>query len=159
MDVKIDNETQSFKFRVNCIIFNKGKVLLLDMNKNGFLCLPGGHVHIGEDSKEAVIRETMEEVGITSQSQRLVACVENFFENKKGKKFHELSFYYVMENPTIPEDKQKNFHYVENDEGKLVDLDFKWISLQDVEKEDIRPVVLKEILKDGAKSFKHYFVK
>ena len=159
MDVRIDNEKLNFKFRVNCLILNNDKVLLLDMNKNGFLCLPGGHVHVGEDTKEAVIRETMEEVGISSKNQKLIAVIENFFSNKAGKKYHELSFYYLMEDAEIPQDKQSDFHYVEHDEDKLVDLDFKWISLDEVDKYDIRPVALKQILKEKKFDFSHIFVK
>lgn len=161
MDVRIDNEKLNFKFRVNCLILNetKDKVLLLDMNKNGFLCLPGGHVHVGEDTRSAVVRETMEEVGITSREQKLVAVIENFFESKAGKQYHELSFYYLMEDAQIPEEKQTDFHYVENDEGKLVDLDFHWIALDEVAKYDIRPVALKEILQQRKFDFNHILVK
>lgn len=159
MDAKIDDEKLSFKFRVNSLILNDGKVLLLDMNKNGFLCLPGGHVHIGEDTKEAVIRETMEEVGIDAQDPKLMAIIENFFSNKAGKKYHELSFYYLIDNAEIPQEKQENFHYIEHDEDKLVDLDFKWIPLEDVDNYDIRPIALKEILKNKQFNFQHIFVK
>lgn len=159
MDVKIDSENENFKFRVNTLILNDDKILLVDINQNGFLCLPGGHVHIGEDTKEAAIRETMEEVGVCSKSQKLIAVIENFFNNKKGKRFHELSFYYLMEDATIPQDRLTDHTFVENDEGKLVNHDFKWIPLDKVDDYDIRPVVLKSILKEKKFDFAHYFVK
>ena len=162
MDIKIKSETQNFKFRANSIIVNNDKVLLLDLNNNGFLCLPGGHVHIGEDSKTAVIRETQEEVGIKFKSAKLVSIIENFFTKKKNgivKDFHELSFYYLMENGIIPPEKQVDFAYIENDEGKLVDLKFYWIGLNKLDEYDIRPAPLKEILKDKSNKFKHFLVK
>lgn len=159
MDVKINNEDLSFKFRVNCIILNEDKVLMVDLNKNGFLCCPGGHVHVGEDTKTAVIRETLEEVGIVSNNPKLVAIIENFFKNKVGKQFHELSFYYLIDDAIIPDDKQKDYTFIENDEGELVNLDFKWIMLDDVENYDIRPVALKKVLKERKFDFNHILVK
>lgn len=159
MDVKINTDNLSFKYRVNSIIIQDGKVLLLDMNKNGFLCLPGGHVHIGEDTREAVIRETKEETGIKSKTQKLVAVIENFFTRRDGKKCHELSFYYKLDNLTIPGQRNRDFHYIEHDEDKLVDLDFKWIPLDEVEKHDVRPLALKKILMDKKWDFTHTLVK
>ena len=159
MDVKIKTDDENFKFRVNTLIFKDNKLLLVDINQNGFLCLPGGHVKIGEDTKQAAIRETFEEVGVTSENQKLVAVIENFFHNKKGKKFHELSFYYVMENPTIPQERQKDFYYVENDEGQSVELDFKWISLDKIDDYDIRPKELIQILKQNNFVFSHFIVR
>ncbi len=160
MDVKISNESLSFKLRANCVIVNDDKVLMLDLNKNGFLCCPGGHVHVGEDTREAVIRETKEEVEIESDSQKLIGICENFFSGKNGKKFHEISFYYLMENPKIPPEKLQDYSFIENDEGKLVNLDFYWIPLKDVDKYDIRPKPLKEILKNRKfDSINHFLVK
>ncbi len=159
MDVKINNETQNFKFRVNCIILNNDKVLMVDMKNNGFLCLPGGHVHLGEDTKSAVIRETMEEVGVTSPTQKLVGIIENFFNHKSGKIYHELSFYYLMENAFVPPEKQVDYNYMENDEDKIVDLKFHWIPLDKVDEYDIRPVPLKQILKNRDFTFHHILVK
>ena len=64
-----------------------------------------------------------------------------------------------MEDAVIPQDKQTDFHYIENDECKLVDLDFKWIPLADVENYDIRPIALKQILKERKFDFNHIIVK
>ena len=159
MDIKIKTDEENFKFRVNGLIINDNKALLVDINNNGFLCLPGGHVQIGEDTKEAVVRETMEEVGVTSKTQKLFAVIENFFKNKKGKSFHELSFYYLMENASVPKEKQHDYVFVENDDGKLMNLDFKWVPLDKVDEYNIKPDFLKEILKEGKFDFKHHVVK
>ena len=159
MDVKLKDDTQNFKFRVNSIILNNDKVLMVEMNNNNFLCLPGGHVHLGEDTKSAVIRETMEEVGITSPSPKLVGVIENFFTHKTGRSFHELSFYYLMEDAIVPPEKQIDYNYLEHDEDKIVDLKFHWIPLDKVEKYDIRPVALKQILKNRDFTFHHILIK
>jgi len=158
MDVGIKSDGLRFKLRANSLIIKDGKVLLLDMNKNGFLCLPGGHVHIGEDTKEAVIRETLEETGIKAKEQKLVAIIENFFSSR-GDKCHEISFYYKLDDLTIPAGREKDFHYIEHDEDKLVDQDFHWIPLSKVAEYDIRPLPIKQMLIEKNFEFKHLFVK
>ncbi len=159
MDVKINSDDLNFKFRVNSIILKDDKVLLVDMKNNGFWCCPGGHVHIGEDTLSAVKRETKEEAGIEAKKIKLVGIIENFFSSKDGRKHHELSFYYLLKDLKIPTGRDKDFHYIEHDEDKLVELNFKWIPLDDVEKYDIRPAPLKQMLSKKEFEFTHTFVK
>ncbi len=159
MDVKINSDELNFKYRVNSIIIRNDKVLLVDINKNGFWCCPGGHVHIGEDTMAAVARETQEETGIAAKESQLVAVIENFFTSKDRALYHELSFYYKLDKLTIPSGREKDFHYTEQDEDKQVQLDFRWIPLNELEKYDIRPLPLKKILSEKNFEFQHIFVK
>lgn len=53
---------------------------------------PGGEVNIGETAKEAAIRETLEETGLTINPTRLVA-VHEFIEPP----FHAVELYFVSE--------------------------------------------------------------
>jgi len=148
MDIRINDEKMAFKFRVNSIIVKNGKVLLVTMNHNNHLCCSGGHVHIGERTDEAIIRETMEEVELKPTSCRLIAIIENFFtQQATGKKFHELSYYYIMDIDKIPPEKMKDYSFLEHDEDKLVDLKFQWIPLNKLDDYNIKPIALKEILK------------
>lgn len=55
-------ERLNFKFRVSGIVIKNNKVLVVDMDDSGFLCLPGGYVELGETTEEACIRELEEEV-------------------------------------------------------------------------------------------------
>lgn len=93
MDIKLfDKEkNERFKFRVNGILLNNDKMLAVEMNKMGFMCCPGGHVMIGEDTMQAMEREYNEETGIGVKIEKLVAIVENFF--KSDVLYHELSFF------------------------------------------------------------------
>ena len=158
MDVKIDCEDFNFKYRVSAIILNDNKVLLVEMNNNDFLCCPGGHVELGEDSISAVKREIKEEIGIISEKVQLIALIENFFKHKQGKQCHEIGLYYLMECAKIPEGKLKDYEYVELDHGKEVLLKFKWIAIDEIDKYDIRPAKLKEILRNKKFDFNHILV-
>ena len=153
MDVKIKSEEGKFKMRVAGLIIKDGKLLTCEICDNGFYCLPGGHVHLGESSKEAIEREMSEEVNLTCKEAKLLAVIENFFNGKKGEKFHEVCYYYLYQpNEDI---EVKDYSRVEDDEGELVHLDFKWYDLKELEKVDFRPAVLKGKLKKGDFAFEH----
>jgi len=64
------------KLIVGCsaVIFGASrlKVLLTRRADNGLWCLPGGHMEPGESAKEACIRETLEETGLTVDVIKLI---------------------------------------------------------------------------------------
>ena len=152
MDVKIKTDEANFKMRVAGLIIKDDKLLTVKICDNDFYCLPGGHIHLGESSLEAIKREMSEEVNLTCKSAKLLSVIENFFTGK-GKKFHEVCYYYLYE-PN--EDVQaKDYSYVENDEGELKNLDFKWVSLSDIQSHNFRPSVLKNKLANHNFEFEH----
>ena len=153
MDVKISTEKEAFKMRVAGCVIKDDKLLTVNICDNGFYCLPGGHVHVGESSAEAVEREIGEEVGVTIENKTLISIIENFFTGKNGKKYHEVCYYYVI---TPKEDmKTEDYSIVENDEGELKNLEFKWVKLDEIDKVDFRPSILKGQLKNKDFAFKH----
>lgn len=152
-DIKINTETESFKFRVGGIVIVDNKVLGVQICKNGFYCLPGGHVEIGTDTKEATLRELEEEIGAKFEINELLCIIESFFTRKDLKKFHELGFYYTA-NP-IGEIRLEDYTVIEHDKDGEVQLDFKWIPLDEIDNYDFRPAQLKEILKNKNLEFNH----
>lgn len=157
MDIQIDNEEINFKCRANGIIIKNDKVLMCQINDNHFLCCPGGHIHLGENSQNAVLREVKEESGIDATNPQLISIVENFFENEQGKKYHEVSFYFMLD-AFVPEEKLVNFALNENDEGEIVHLEFKWVPLDKIEFYDIRPLPVKDILRKKDFKFHHILI-
>lgn len=151
--IKIKTDDYNFKFRVSGITINNGKVLLVDMDDSGFLCLPGGYVELGETTEEAILREMEEEIRKKFHIAKYLGVVENYFINKYNKKMHEISFYYLVE--TKDTVKDENFTLIENDKGHNIKLDFKWIDLKKIEEYDVRPSFLKYILKQRVQEFNH----
>ena len=153
--IKMKTNELDFKFRVSGIVINNNKVLLVDMDDSGFLCLPGGYVELGETTEEACLREFNEEVKKKFKVEKYCGVIENFFKNKYNRNIHEIAFYYLL----IPIEKinTNDFTILENDKGNTVKLSFKWVELNKLEKYDIRPSFLKTIL-DGNLSFNHLVI-
>ena len=151
--IKIKTEDYNFKFRVSGLIIKNNKLLLVDMDDSGFLCLPGGYVELGETTEIAVKRELLEEVGKNFDISKYLGVVENYFINKYSKKTHEISFYYVM--TPVENINTNNFTIIENDKGHKIKLEFKWINLKEINNYDIRPSFLKQILEDENFEFNH----
>ena len=145
MDIKIDSTEGKFKFRVCGILEHNNKYLAVNMNDNGFYCLPGGHVELGEDTDTAVLREMQEELGYPVKIKRMVAFSQNFFEGK-GKKFHEIGVYYIV---NAVDEKQVNTNdYIreELDKGMVQHLEFKWFTKQELKQIDFRPKFIADCL-------------
>ena len=153
MDLKIKDGNSKFKCRVNGIILKDDKVLVVEICNNGFYCFPGGHVGLLEDSKSAVVREMKEETGYDCKIENLTSVVESFFKGKEGANFHEISFYYLLK---VKDDVQTiDREIVENDNGKMVSLKFKWVKYSEIDQIDFRPNVLKDKIKNQNWEFEH----
>ena len=151
--IKMKTENYNFKFRVSGLIIQENKILLVDMDNSGFLCLPGGYVELGETTEKAIERELLEEVGKKFTVSKYLGVVENYFINKYSKRMHEIAFYYLM----IPIEKidTNYFTIMENDKNHTIKLDFKWINLKDINNYNVKPSFLKQILKSGNLEFNH----
>ena len=139
--------------RVAGLIIKENKLLTVKICENTFYCLPGGHVHLGESSLDAIKREMKEEVEHECKKATLLTIAENFFVNQKGQKFHEVCYFYLYQ--PIEDVEIKDYTRVENDEGELVKLEFKWVDLNSLKDVDFRPTFLIDKLSKGDFSFEH----
>ena len=154
--INIKNEHYTFKFRVSGVIVRNGKVLLVEMDNAGFFCLPGGHVELGETTEEAMIREMKEETTKDTYIKEYLGNIENFFVNKHNVSIHEIASYYLMD---FKDDEIKDLSRIENDEGTLVNLNFKWFDLDKLNDVNIKPAYLKDILNKDNLVFNHLIIK
>lgn len=87
--------------RVRGVILNKGKMLVVRMPHNSFYCLPGGKLDYGEDIRECIEREIIEELGVKPEIGRLLfsntfigedmsQSLEFIFEITNGKDYLNL---------------------------------------------------------------------
>lgn len=70
------------RIRPSAFLVNKGKVLTLKYTYSGGVIfnLPGGNLEFGEELKEALARELVEEVGVQTNIGELLAIAETFYQ-------------------------------------------------------------------------------
>ncbi|MEM2108088.1 MAG: NUDIX hydrolase [Candidatus Bathyarchaeia archaeon] len=114
---------------VGAIIINDGKILLEKRKSapaKGKWSVPGGLVELGENIKQAVIREVKEETGLDVASPRLVDVVDHISLDEEGK----IKYHFVIID-----------YFVKVKDGELraaSDADeLRWVPLIEVEKYDL----------------------
>lgn len=152
--IRMKNDDYYFKFRAAGLLIQDNKVLIVEMDNNGFFCLPGGYVDIGETTEDAVKRELYEEFGKEVRIRKYLGMVENYFETKSLRRMHEISCYYLLE-LSDPNVSLQDISLVENDNDHIVRLDFKWVNIGEIDNYDLRPSFLKELVKSSDLEFKH----
>ena len=140
-DCGMEKDKYWFRYRTGAIIVRDGKMLFVRSKFGGYYYMIGGGVHLGEDSKTCIERETLEETGVKCTARRIAIICENFFNGVggaiDGKECHELEYYYLMD---VPDDA--SFETITDAEEKL-----EWIPIDEFSKNDIRPAFLKKELK------------
>lgn len=85
---------------VGAVIIKDGKIALIKRGNEpskGKWSIPGGHVELGENLKEAVIRETKEETCLDVDNPILIDVVENVDWDDLGKiKYHYIIVDYLV---------------------------------------------------------------
>ena len=143
MDLTLDVENYKLNIRAAGVIIHNNKVLTHKNINKDHRALPGGRVEIGENSEQTVKRELEEELGKKVKTEGYVATIENFFE-LEGKKYHEIFFIHRVE--FVDKQDQEITYTLHNVEGKEY-LNYEWIELDEIDKYNIVPACLKEILK------------
>ncbi|MFX1571780.1 MAG: NUDIX hydrolase [Promethearchaeota archaeon] len=141
-----------FSYRVAGVIIHEGKVLVHRNIIDDFWSLPGGRCEFLEISKDALIREMKEEIGVEVEIIRPLYFVENFFYFE-GKNYHEISIFYLME---CNSDSKIIF---ENDtfHGREFKLIFKWVDISTIGTIKLYPLFLRKALKN-IKSFPEHII-
>ncbi|MBR2587724.1 MAG: NUDIX domain-containing protein [Bacilli bacterium] len=157
-DIEFKTTNKKFKCRVNGLIINDGKILTLRMKNNTSYCLPGGHVELCENSKDAILREMFEETKTNVSIEKEFAIVENFYIDKNNLDTHELSFYYIVTPENFDKIKFENYSLMENDKGELKQHNFEWLDISTLNNVDFRPPFIKDKLISGNYNFEHIII-
>ena len=155
MDWLFEIDNNICDLRVAGILIKNNKIVV-QRDKNGSeYAIPGGHVKIGETTKEALIREYKEETGADVKCERLLWTEECFWE-WNGKKAHNICFYYLInlcEGAIIP-DKDEFLPHKDNSNVVL-----GWMPLKNIEDIIIYPEFLKMEIHNLEECPKHFISK
>jgi len=140
--INFRQDNKKFNYRISGILHREGKILFHKFIEGKSWMLPGGRAEMLEDSKETLKREFQEELNCTVKVKSLKFVVENFFEYNQLD-YHELEFIHHVElqDGTIP---SEDFEVEEFGVTYL----FKWISMEDLQVESIKPACLVQSLDD-----------
>ncbi len=94
-DISYISNDNKFNFRVCCLIENKNKYLLEKNIETDFLNLPGGRVHLLENTYDAIKRELKEELNLDNVNPKLIKTSEQFFVFDNIN-YHEINFVYYI---------------------------------------------------------------
>ncbi len=139
-DISLIIDEYKFNFRVSCLIECRGRYLFCKSVVTNFLNLPGGRVHAGESTQEAVKRELKEEIGIEIKKVKLLKVAEQFFEFD-NKKYHEIGFVYYSK--LNDKNKLADFEEIVNIDNKNETL--IWIDKTKLKNYNILPEYLYDI--------------
>ena len=93
---------EKFIIRCRAVIISDGKLLVVKHGEDfDYYALPGGHLEFGEDAKECLSREIIEELGVKPEIGRLLYVntfvdknntqpMEFFFEVVNGKDYLDI---------------------------------------------------------------------
>ena len=147
-------ERTDIQFKINDIIFNcravaiiiyDNKILFQKRKQDEFWALPGGKIRVGETTKETIMRELKEELGLKNFEAGDVATVSEYFFEYGKDKYHQFIFGHkvsVLDSEWIF--KNETFTGIEEQENLL----FKWFELNELDTVLIKPNFLKEQLEN-----------
>lgn len=124
-----------------CLFRNKNRVLVsegFDTNKQNYYCRPiGGGIEYGESSRDAVVRELREELGVEVENLQLLGVLENIFIYE-GRQGHEIVFVFDAEfvNKSLYEQEEIDGYEQEAN----IKFKAKWFSLDEIENGNSRLV-------------------
>ncbi|MGX7155103.1 NUDIX hydrolase [Enterococcus rivorum] len=140
LDCTFKTKKGRFNYRVGGIILKDEKMLVITNSKENYYYSIGGRVQMNETMDQAIEREVFEETGCHILTKRLGIIHENFFTSSvTNEKYHEISMYYYVDL------KEKVVECLSiNEFGSEESL--VWLPLKELEKFDLRPDFLKNIL-------------
>lgn len=141
MDLLINLNDTKVKIRVAGLVKTKNGYIF-EKNEKGYIFCIGGKIMLNESSKDAIIREIKEEIGMDVKETVLKSVFENFY-GKSPEKVQEICFVYEV---------------AEEFTGNLGS-EFVEVQLSDLNNYDVRPSVIKEILLSKKSDFKHFIIK
>jgi 8-oxo-dGTP pyrophosphatase MutT (NUDIX family) len=119
------------------VFLNQGKILVFQgydpFDGDTFFRPLGGGVEFGETSRDALVREIREELGLEIKDPKFLGTLENIFIYQ-GEPGHEIVMVYDAKFVDPKTYTETNLHYVE---GEGEELPCHWLALEDVEKKKL----------------------
>ena len=142
-DLKIDIDGVRLNVRVGVIMRYHDDIIIEISAIGRNSVIPGGRIKINESSLKSLAREIKEEMGFEMNPQQAVLnkVFENFF-TYENKDFHEIYFLYEY---VLSQEEYKILKLSQNEDNDTTY--FKFVSKHNIEKYNLLPLELHEIIK------------
>ncbi len=135
---------------VGVMLDGRNHVLLSRLEDDDVWVLPGGAIALHETLNAAVKREFIEETRFEIEVHRLLWILENYFIFN-GKRAHDIGFYFLV-SPKEAKGVWEQDEFAGQEELHTPDrswvLVFKWFDTAKLNKLNLKPSILIELLKD-----------
>lgn len=153
MDLNFETDNYNFNARVSAIIYDETqtKVLLFKADDRwAFYMLPGGRIHLNEDSKTAISREIKEELDWNLDFS--LSSIQEVFIRKDGKDVMQYCFCYKA----IYKDyiSEKSFKCLDNETQS-----FYWVNIDELDSLTVYPISSKKQIQEKDSHIKHIIEK
>ena len=148
MDIGINVSQGTFKLRACGVIVRDGKILVDKARRfDGYVFL-GGHIALGENSQDAILREAREELGFDVKIKKLICVNENIYPLPNTNTVaHEIAYYYELD-PTV-EISDEGLDNTEIDNGMEITHKYSWVSLDEMTNKNVRPNWIADLIING----------
>lgn len=142
-DIRLMIDDVKFGCRSVGVLKKNDKILFQKRKNDEFWALPGGAIEVLENSKDVVVRELEEEIGLVDVNVvRPLWFVEYFFEFE-GVMWHQYIIGHLLD--INDDNKILNMDLIDGiEEGK--NIIYKWFSVDEIKDAKIKPDYLKEKL-------------
>ncbi len=133
--ITFEKNNASFSCRAVSVAICENHLLIHQVEGDDFWALPGGRMEFFEHSKDAVVREMKEELGLDCEVIRPLWYVESFFD-LYGKNRHEIATYYLVSfgcDYKLP--SKLDFNGIEKEPNLI----FRWVKISDLGRYNLQP--------------------
>ena len=150
-DIRIMIDDIKFSARAVGVIKKNNKILFQQRVGDDYWALPGGAIETLERSKDVVVRELEEEIGLKNVKVRRPLWFVEYFFKLDGVTWHQYIIGHLIE---IYDEEIINKDIIKGIE-KDKNIIYKWIDIKDIKNSNIKPNYLKEKLIDMKDSFEY----
>jgi len=145
------NPYPNIRIRAAGMLRRENRILFHRIKQGDGWVLPGGRVETGETSAATIEREFREELGLRVRASRVLGVIENFNAYRYDG-LHEISIYHEM---TAEGDVPVSDAPFKGGDA-TVELTFRWIPVEELNRHRIYPLALKAMLMDFPDEVKHF---
>lgn len=139
-DIRLMISDVKFSVRAVGLLKKNNKILFQKRKQDEFWALPGGAIEVLEKTKDVVIRELEEEIGLTDvKVVRPLWFVEYFFKFNEVNQ-HQYIIGYLLDTDDKEIITKEEFDGIE--EGK--NIVYKWFDIDEIKNAKIKPDYLKD---------------